>query len=59
MLREEKGIRLLDIEDALTDKQNDMVKLENEIRILHEEKEKLLTGTISSKFSEILSDCCV
>jgi len=57
-LREEKGLKLLDLEDAITDKQNDMVKLEHEIKILHEEKEQLLTGTISSKFSEIMPDCC-
>lgn len=53
-----KALNLWDLEDAINGIQNDMVKMEHEIKILQEEKEKLLTGHISSDLYHNSEDIC-
>jgi len=53
-----KALNLWDLEDAINELQNNMVRMEHEIKILQEEKEKLLTGHISSKMFQNSDDIC-
>lgn len=53
-----RALNLWDLEDAINEIQNNMVKMEHEIKILQEEKEKLLTGSISSKLYQNPEDIC-
>ena len=53
-----RALNLWDLEDAINELQNNMVKMEHEIKILQEEKEKLLTGHISSKLYQNSEDIC-
>ena len=53
-----KALNLWDLEDAINEIQNNMVKMEHEIKILQEEKEKLLTGHISSKMYQNSEELC-
>jgi len=54
-----KALNLWDLEDAITEIHNNMVRMEQELKFLHQEKEKLLLGHHSSEmFMNSEEMCC-